>query len=227
MSPPGRPLRKEEAWRGMAWAGALLWAVCCAGAEAAAMKKWVLPDCPVRRGRQICLLAAAAAGGALSGWLAAGCTEPAYQLRGMLTLAVVGAGAATDLFQRRIPNLCSLVLAAGAAVCAALDLALAPETAGPVLCSGLLGGVILLAGLSLCRRLSRGGVGVGDIKLVSASALVMGLYGGLAMLLFAQAAAVLAAVGLLISGRAKWRDSLPFAPFLWLGLLLCLILGTY
>ena len=191
------------------------------------MKKWVLPYCQVQRRWQICLLAAAAAGGALSGWLAAGHTALPYQVRGAMALAAVGAGAVTDLFRRRIPNLCSLILVAGAAVCTALDFWSAPDSAGLVLCSGLLGGVGLLVCLSICRWISRGGVGIGDIKLVSATALVMGLYGGLAMLLFAQVAAVLAAVGLLLSRRAKWKDSVPFAPFLWLGLLLCLILGTY
>ena len=43
-----------------------------------------------------------------------------------------------------------------------------------------------------------------------------------------QLLAVLAAIVLLVTKRAKWKDSLPFAPFLWAGLLLCLCLGiTY
>lgn len=211
----------------MAWAGALLWAVCCAGAETAAMKKWVLPHREVRQVWQICLLAASAAGGALCGWLAAGDTPLPYQVRALSVLASVGAGAVTDLFRRRIPNLCSVIIVVVAACCTVLDFLLAPETATPVLCSSLLGGFGLLVCLAVCRFISRGGVGVGDIKLVSAAGLAIGLYGGLAMLLFAQVTAVVAAVGLLVSRRAKWKDSVPFAPFLWTGLLLCLALGTF
>ena len=211
----------------MRWTGALIWAACCAGAAAAALKIWVLPHREVSKALRTALLCAAAAGGALGGWMAAGDTAPAHQVRVLAALACVGAGALVDLFRRRIPNVCSLLLLASAAVCTALDFLLARETAVGLLISGLLGGLGLLAVLSLCRLISRGGIGLGDITLVSALGLVLGLYGGLATLLYAQVAAVLAAVVLLAAKRAGWKDAMPFAPFLWVGLLVCLVLGTY
>ena len=64
--------------------------------------------------------------------------------------------------------------------------------------------------------------------LLSGSHTFTGLETGFLSLLAAQLLAVLAAIVLLVTKRAKWKDSLPFAPFLWAGLLLCLCLGiTY
>ena len=47
------------------------------------------------------------------------------------------------------------------------------------------------------------------------------------LLLYAQLAALVCAVILLVSRKATWKDTLPFAPFFTAGFLLCLILGTY
>lgn len=209
----------------MRWISTLIWAVCCAGAVAAALKTRVISKREVTRAEWVILLCAAATGGALGGWVTSETASLTYQVRLLTALVCVGAAAAVDLFLRRIPNLCSLILLAVTAVCTGADLLLKGETMA--LISTLLGGLGLLACLSLCRLISRGGIGIGDIKLVSTVGLTLGLYGGLAVLLYAQVAAVLAALALLITKRAGWKDSMPFAPCLWVGLLLCLILKTY
>lgn len=85
----------------------------------------------------------------------------------------------------------------------------------------------MLAVLGLCRLISRGGVGMGDVKLLSAMGFLLGLYGSICVLLYAQLAALVCAVILLVSRKATWKDTLPFAPFFTAGFLLCLILGTY
>ena len=120
-----------------------------------------------------------------------------------------------------------LLLAAGFALFTLLDFLLRPAQVAGLLVSGLLGGAGMLAALGICRLISRGGIGMGDIKLLSAMALVLGLYGGVCTLLYAQLMALVCAVVLLISRRASWKDSIPFAPFFWGGFLLSLILGTY
>ena len=91
----------------------------------------------------------------------------------------------------------------------------------------MLGGAGILAVLGLCRLITRGGIGLGDVKLFSAASLLLGLYGGICTLALGQLAALAAAVALLLSKKATWKDSIPFAPFLALGFLICLILGTY
>ena len=200
----------------MAWIMALIWAACGAGAAAAAMRKWVQPEREVSRRRWTAILAAAALGGAAAGWFTGNAGMIlSYEVRCLAALALVGAGAVVDLHLRRIPNLCSLLL-------------LAVGTAKIMLLYCLAGGVGMLACLSLCRLISRGGIGIGDVKILSAAGFCLGLETGFLSLLAAQLLAVLAAIVLLVTKRAKWKDSLPFAPFLWAGLLLCLCLGiTY
>lgn len=69
------------------------------------------------------------------------------------------------------------------------------------------------------------GLGLGDVKLLAASTLWVGAAGIPVQLLVASASALLAAAGLQLAGRAMTRQtSLPFGPFLALGLLSTLAL---
>ena len=97
----------------MAWIMALIWAACCAGAAAAAMKEWVQPEREVSRRRWTAILVAAALGGVAAGWFTGNAGMIlSYEVRCLAALALVGAGAVVDLHLRRIPNLCSLLLLA-------------------------------------------------------------------------------------------------------------------
>ena len=189
------------------------------------MKYWVLPHREVSVRFRRWLLALAMAGGGLGGWLAVAQngTIP-YQIRMLCVFVALGAAAVVDLLRKKIPNGCPLAILAAVGMCTALDIAFAPESALSLIAGELVGGLGMLACLLLCRLISRGGIGVGDIKLVSAIGLAMGLYGSVLVLLCAQAAAVVAAVILLASKRADWKDSVPFAPFLWVGMLVQLAL---
>ena len=208
--------------------GALIWAACCAGAQAAVIQHEIRPHRELSGRWQWSLLAAAGAVGAVGGWFAALRTAAALdQLRLLLVMAALCAAAGVDLTRRRIPNLLSVLLLAGFAVCTALDFLLRRERAAGLLLAGVLGGVGLLAVLGLCRLISRGGIGMGDIKLFSALSLLLGLYGGMCTLILAQLAALVCAVVLLLARKATLKDSIPFAPFFAVGFLLCLILGTY
>ena len=207
---------------------ALIWAACCAGAQAAVIQHEIRPHRELSGRWQWSLLAAAGAVGAVGGWFAALRTAAALdQLRLLLVMAALCAAAGVDLTRRRIPNLLSVLLLAGFAVCTALDFLLRRERAAGLLQAGVLGGVGLLAVLGLCRLISRGGIGMGDIKLFSALSLLLGLYGGMCTLILAQLAALVCAVVLLLARKATLKDSIPFAPFFAVGFLLCLILGTY
>src|ERR1700730_7080420 len=69
------------------------------------------------------------------------------------------------------------------------------------------------------------GLGLGDIKLLAASGVWIGLAGVPMQLLVGSLTALAAACGLHLAGRTMTRQtSLPFGPFLALGLLVTLIL---
>ena len=68
------------------------------------------------------------------------------------------------------------------------------------------------------------GLGLGDVKLLAASGTWIGIAGLPTLLLVATLAALMAAGGLQLAGRAMTRQSsLPFGPFLAIGLLLAVI----
>lgn len=68
------------------------------------------------------------------------------------------------------------------------------------------------------------GLGLGDVKLLAASGIWIGLAGVPVQLLVGSCAALAAASGLHLAGRTMTRQtSLPFGPFLALGLLVTLV----
>jgi leader peptidase (prepilin peptidase) / N-methyltransferase len=146
--------------------------------------------------------------------LARATTDPIGVVRLALCGAVLGAIAAIDLAEHRIPN--RLVLPTTAA-CAALSLI------GGIAATVLLTGLAIVGVLLLIALARPAALGMGDVKL--ALLVVVGLDGDASRAL--AAAVVLAALaGLLViarSGRAAGRRALPLAPFLALGSLLVLL----
>ena len=97
---------------------------------------------------------------------------------------------------------------------AALFFRLSDGTAAVLLLTGALtGGVPLL----VLRVLSRGGIGGGDIKLMAVVGLWLGWRAALLTLLLASWGGGLLAAALLLSGRGKRKDAIPFGPFLSFG----------
>jgi leader peptidase (prepilin peptidase)/N-methyltransferase len=152
--------------------------------------------------------------GAISLPLAGATTDPIAGARLALCGAALGAIAAIDLAEHRVPN--RLVLPAAAA-CAALSLI--GGVAATVLLAGLaIIGVLLL--IALARPVA---LGMGDVTLTLL--VVVGLDGDASRAL--AAGLVLAALaGLLViarAGRAAGSRALPLAPFLALDSLLVLL----
>jgi leader peptidase (prepilin peptidase)/N-methyltransferase len=92
-------------------------------------------------------------------------------------------------------------------------------------CEGLAVGLIfwLLRRCYFAWRKTQG-LGLGDVKLLAAAGTWIGIAGLPTLLLVATLAALAAAGGLQLAGRAMTRQSsLPFGPFLAIGLLLAVI----
>jgi leader peptidase (prepilin peptidase) / N-methyltransferase len=94
----------------------------------------------------------------------------------------------------------------------------------------LIEGLIIGAGVFAFRWLyfrlrGQHGLGLGDVKLLAASAIWIGVTGIPVQLLVASITALIAALALHITGRTMTRQTaLPFGPFLALGLLATLAL---
>jgi Flp pilus assembly protein protease CpaA len=81
---------------------------------------------------------------------------------------------------------------------------------GAVLCGGLLEGI---------RLISRGGIGMGDVKLMTACGFFLGITTGAVSLVFAYILAGMFCLPLLIFKKASLKTRLPMAPFFTVSIL--------
>ena len=165
------------------------------------------------------------------GWAIGGCTALAaavsvwrlaesWVLAPFLGLAVVAAVLAwIDLTQRRLPN--RLVLpAVGVSVPLLLAAALLDGDVGAWL-TALAGGAALFAFYLVLALVSPRGMGMGDVKLAALVGLYAGFLGWAALVVAAVAGFVLgglAAIAVIVRGRATRATSIPFGPWMLSGL---------
>ena len=206
-------------------------AVCSAGLNLAAVwlvqKKTGLK--PEKQTQWAASLLLAAAGGFASGYmlvLRAG-TYPPNLLRLVLLGTLLTAAAYIDALSHKIPNWIVLCTAAVFAGCTVLDFVLSGTDAVPMALNSVLAAAVFFVVFFLVRLASRGGVGYGDIKIITAAALVLGIYGTFSFLLVSHVLAAVAAIALLVSKKATRKDGLPFGPFFYLGYLVTILTGMF
>jgi len=116
-----------------------------------------------------------------------------------------------DLRVRRIPNVLVIALAL---VALAQVLLLGQPAPG----RALLGGLVGTAVFGVLFALGRGAMGLGDVKFVAASGLLLGYPGILVGMLWGIFVGGLAALLLLISRKAGRKDPMAYGPYLALGI---------
>lgn len=206
-------------------------AVCSAGLNLAAVwlvqKKTGLK--PEKQTQWAAALLLAAAGGFASGYmlvLRAG-TYPPNLLRLVLLGTLLTAAAYIDALSHKIPNWIVLCTAAVFAGCTVLDFVLSGTDAVPMALNSVLAAAVFFVVFFLVRLASRGGVGYGDIKMITAAALILGIYGTFSFLLVSHVLAAVAAIALLVSKKATRKGGLPFGPFFYLGYLVTILTGMF
>lgn len=206
-------------------------AVCSAGLNLAAVwlvqKKTGLK--PEKQTQWAAALLLAAASGFASGYmlvLRAG-TYPPNLLRLVLLGTLLTAAAYIDALSHKIPNWIVLCTAAVFAGCTVLDFVLSGTDAVPMALNSVLAAAVFFVVFFLVRLASRGGVGYGDIKMITAAALILGIYGTFSFLLVSHVLAAVAAIALLVSKKATRKDGLPFGPFFYLGYLVTILTGMF
>lgn len=146
-------------------------------------------------------------------------------LRYLILLETMFLIAWIDQRERRIPNKILLGMLTVRMLILAFEWALVPSMGMALLISSVLG--MLLGGgmFLLAHFLSRGGVGMGDVKLFA----VIGWYvgGGSIMALVFLTALVSAvySIAMLILKKIKLKEEIPFAPFVLVGTILTMALG--
>lgn len=160
-----------------------------------------------------CEVATAAGLAAVAVRWSTGHVPPAWSpVPAALTVLAVALGA-TDLMQRRLPNV--LTCASYPVLATALAPWALTGRAGATVAGALLGG-IAFGGAHLVIHLVRPrSLGAGDVKLAGALGTVLGVLGPPAVLLAAVMAAVVTlalAAGQALLGGRRWQDGVPYGP---------------
>jgi leader peptidase (prepilin peptidase)/N-methyltransferase len=131
----------------------------------------------------------------------------------------------TDTELSIIPNLLVLILLLSRFIFLVFDLFNPQKEAWKLLLNNVIVSLVILAFLIIMSKITRGGLGAGDIKLYAALAFVSNLNTVVFTLFFALLGSALLSIVLLILKKKKLRDSFPMGPFICLGFGLTIILG--
>ena len=134
--------------------------------------------------------------------------------------------ASIDLSLKRLPDLLTLPAAALTLVLLALD---ASMRGSGMLATTLGASVVLFLVYLVMHLVTRGGMGMGDVKLALSLGALLGVLGVGAVLVGTLLAFVLGGLVstvLLATGRANRKSTIPFGPFMLLGAFAALPLGN-
>lgn len=179
------------------------------------------------RRRAILLILCMIAASAVCGWfLPQRVVDVPGVVRVLLVLFCFTGSALTDLNDRKIPNLFPLIELTGFAGIMILQLVMTgKETFRSFLFGGFLGAALTFVFLWIVRLIAKGGLGFGDIKLLTCMALNIGINGTIYTLVIAEVSALIICIVLLAGKKATMKDTVPFAPFFLVGFLVTVCLG--
>ncbi len=147
-----------------------------------------------------------------------------HVLKRVCVVAVLWPIAISDFQEYRIPNKLVLLGFALRVLLLVAELFACTDSVGSVVVNDL----VAVAGSTgvciVCMLLSRGSLGMGDLKLVMFMSALLGVEGIIASMFVSIFFSAVVAVGLLLFRRKSRKDAIPFAPFVLAGTIVSLIL---
>ena len=140
-------------------------------------------------------------------------------LRFQLLIIIGYIVAVSDIKEKRIPNSLVLAMLLGWAMIMVPQLFLQTDSAIALLADSALGFAIGGGMFFLVYILSRKGLGGGDVKFMAATGLFLGVFGILPAMLCGTVLASLFGFVLIILKKIGRKDTIPLAPFLYVGIL--------
>jgi prepilin signal peptidase PulO-like enzyme (type II secretory pathway) len=131
-----------------------------------------------------------------------------------------------DINTKRIPNALILAMIAGWLLLITTMVFIDIEIGAGVFIDSIYG--LLLGGglFLLVYLLSRKGLGGGDVKFMSAAGLYLGFSGTIPAILFGTIIAALTGLVLILLKKINRKDSIPLAPFLFIGIIITVFLSS-
>lgn len=146
-------------------------------------------------------------------------------LKVTLAFAVLSCVSITDFKLFIIPNTCSLCLIGGRIVCGVLEVIWMPDKVLTWFANSIIALVISLLFLLVMTKVTRGGIGFGDVKIISSLSFLCGISAMYYTLLFSSLLCSAVATILLLGKKKQLKDSLPLGPFIWIGFGITILLS--
>lgn len=144
-----------------------------------------------------------------------------------IALVCLTGAAAMDYREHRIPNIYPLVLAVSGIICLGIGYFSNQAGATAYVVSSAIATIGVAVCLLLAKVLTNQGIGLGDIKLLCALALMGGVYTICGTMFFAMTACAVLAVILLATKKKNMQSALPFGPFIFVGYLITIFASIY
>lgn len=123
----------------------------------------------------------------------------------------------TDLELMLIPNFCSIVLLSGRAFTIIAEFIWMRDFAVQWLINSVVAMAISIILLLIMSKVTRGGMGLGDVKLFGCIGFLCGIRAVCFTLVLTFCACAITSTVLLITKKKHLKDSLPLGPFIWIG----------
>ena len=136
------------------------------------------------------------------------------------------AAAVVDYKTKTIPNIIPIILVLGRVVIFAYELMFMDSTIG-LLTNSLVGALLCLVLLNVANKMSKGGIGGGDIKLLASIGFVCGLYVVVSSMLLALVNCIVVSGLLLALKKCSVKDYVPFGPYIYMGYFMMCLLTLY
>ena len=154
-------------------------------------------------------------------------TDPLNLAKMLSALVLLAGSAGFDFRKERIPNIFPLVMFILGAGLVAAGILTGQDGAMSYMLSSGFAACVCAVGLSVCSLLSHKGIGMGDIKLLTALGMLCGATVIAGTIFFGVLACAIVSVILLILKKKDLHGTLPFGPFIWFGFILTMLISAY
>lgn len=156
--------------------------------------------------------------------------QQGYSVLSALSVLIVVAGLSSamivDIMDKRIPNYIIFTMAILQTLITVAKLILYTEKWIEILASSIINPVIMFIVLLILSRISKDGIGMGDVKLLTVLSFICGVYVVINVLVFALFICVVVAMILVLAKKKNSRDKIAFGPFVYIGFIVTLLLGA-
>lgn len=135
--------------------------------------------------------------------------------------------AVIDLFIKKIPNKLTMLIFFFGLLSLVYELLFFRTKFKLYLISSLIGLIASFLVLFIMSILTKGGLGMGDVKLISAVGFVMGIANVIYSFTYALIICLVFSVILILTHTKKMKDEIPFGPFYFIGFVISICLGTF